>query len=293
MLTIQTWGGWGDVLREISLLPVAGRKTCREPCGPIPHSIFQIKNHRRVRHLPPEFSRLHPSAGAPSAGCVRDLLARCPGLKWDGEGPVSRWDKLLTRSARRICECFFTGLFDPGFQWQPGDEVPMDPAIKNIVVQTHLDGLPAKRWPAERWRATLVGLRDFFPGAAIHILDPAGAALPSGDAIVQDALTFAQAIRLVERSSLLISVDSWSKYVAGWKRIPQVVIVPDQTSDYPQLNSSTVWRHSFRGLQNDPEMALVGLRPQSAKSAAYTFGAMDNLQVQDVLESVCHLAAVK
>ena len=169
----------------------------------------------------------------------------------------------------------------------------MDPAIKNIVVQTHLDGLPAKRWPAERWRATLVGLRDFFPGAAIHILDPAGAALPSGDAIVQDALTFAQAIRLVERSSLLISVDSWSKYVAGWKRIPQVVIVPDQTSDYPQLNSSTVWRHSFRGLQNDPEMALVGLRPQSAKSAAYTFGAMDNLQVQDVLESVCHLAAVK
>jgi hypothetical protein len=110
-------------------------------------------------------------------------------------------------------------------------DVPLDPTREHIVVQTHLDGLPAKRWAVKTWRGVLSGLRDRYPGACIHVLDPAGAPLAGEGIVVQDRLIFPQAIRLVERCSLLVSVDSWSKYVAGWRNIPQLVIVPDQTPD--------------------------------------------------------------
>jgi hypothetical protein len=92
--------------------------------------------------------------------------------------------------------------------------------------------------------------------------------------------------RPVERCSLLVSVDSWSKYVAGWKNIPQLVIVPDQTPDYPQLTASAVWRHSFRGLHKNKSLELLGLAPETTKRARYTFGPMSSLRPQDVLRSL-------
>lgn len=89
-----------------------------------------------------------------------------------------------------------------------------------------------------------------------------------------------------EQCSLLISVDSWSKYVAGWKRIPQVVIVPDQTPDYPQLSASAVWRYSFRGLHKEKNLTLLGLDPTGNRRAHYTFGAMSALRPNDILEVI-------
>jgi len=71
----------------------------------------------------------------------------------------------------------------------------------------------------------------------------------------------------------------------GWKNIPQLVIVPDQTPDYPHLAASGVWRHSFRGLHNAKNLKLRGLAPVGAKKARYTFGPMSALRPQDVLQS--------
>ena len=83
-----------------------------------------------------------------------------------------------------------------------------------------------------------------------------------------------------------VLLDSWSKYVAGWRNIPQLVIVPDQTSDYPQLTASAVWRHSFRGLHKNKNLTLLGLAPENTKHARYTLGPMSALRPQDVLQSL-------
>ena len=310
MLTIQTWGGWGDVLREISLLP-CGRIQNEEwglgnGLGELrnedhassrnlqsgvrshrpffPGSAFRFLLSFKVRHLPHELASVRADAGAPSAEAVQDLLSRCPGTRWDGVKAVPRFQKVLTRGLREVVEPFHPGLFDPRFVWRAEDEVPMDSARKHIVIQTHLEGLPAKRWPVERWREVHAGVKRRHPTACIHVLDPAGASLAGEGIIVQDQLTFPQAIRLVERCSLLISVDSWSKYVAGWKNIPQLAIVPDQTPDYPQLTASAVWRHSFRGLHKDKNLALLGLLPDSSKRARYSFGEMKNLRAEEVIK---------
>jgi hypothetical protein len=276
VITIQTWGGWGDVLREISLLPSVR----------FPVSASRVSLALAVRHLPPDLASVRPDAGAPAAGEVHDLLARCPWIRWKGIGPVTRTQKILTRGLRAVIEPFYPGLFDPGFAWREEDDIPLDPDREHIVIQTHLAGLPAKRWAVENWRAVLSGLRDRHPEACIHVLDPAGAPLSGQGIVVQDRLTFAQAIRLVERCSLLISVDSWSKYVAGWKHIPQLVIVPDQTPDYPQLTASTVWRHSFRGLHRAKNLTLLGLEPSGNRHARYTFDAMSSLRPEEVLKVI-------
>lgn len=65
------------------------------------------------------------------------------------------------------------------------------------------------------------GRRDRHPNACIHVLDPATASLAGEGVVVQDRLTFPQAIRLVERSSLLITVDFWSKSLAQVETAPQ------------------------------------------------------------------------
>ncbi|MCX6969372.1 MAG: hypothetical protein NTV93_04350, partial [Verrucomicrobia bacterium] len=266
-----------------------------EPCGKLlkktPAGKYPVFKPARspgfqIGARTPELAGVRVDAGAPSEEAVKALLDRCPAIHWDGVGPVSRYQKYLARGLRALVEPFHPGLFDPGFVWRTEDEVRMDLAKEHIVIQTHLEGLPAKRSPAENWRAVIKGVRDRHPEAAIHVLDPAGASLAGKGIIIQDRLTFPQAIRLVERCSLLISVDSWSKYVAGWKNIPQLVIVPDQTSDYPQLTASAVWRHSFRGLHKNKNLTLLGLAPQSTKQARYTFGPISALRPGDVLRSL-------
>ncbi|MCX6972657.1 MAG: hypothetical protein NTV93_21240 [Verrucomicrobia bacterium] len=229
---------------------------------------------------------MHALAGGPDLELAKQVTDRIPTIKWSGERVITKIEKAPARGLRAVIEPFHPGLFDPGFVWRTEDEVTLDPARMHIVVQTHLDGLPAKRWPEENWRVVLSGLRDRHPDACIHVLDPAGAPLAGEGIIIQDRLTFPQAIRLVERCSLLISVDSWSKYVAGWKDIPQLVIVPDQTPDYPQLTASAVWRHSFRGLHKNKNLTMLGLAPESTKRARYTFGPMSALRPQDVLQSL-------
>lgn len=277
MLTIQTWGGWGDVLREISLLPCGRKKTGFWSKSAPPFM---------VRHLPLDQADVRTDAGVPSPEAVRDLLSRCPSLRWGGVGPVSRLQRMSNRAFRAAMEPFHPGLFDPQFQWRLEDKI--SPASgKIIVVQTHLEGLPAKRWTLENWLAVLQGLKLRHPNALIHILDPAGAPF-SGEGIrVESGLTFPQAIRLVEQCDFLISVDSWSKYVAGWKGIPQLIVVPDQRPDYPHLTAETVWRHSFRGLHRSRGVHLLGLRPHPVNhTAKYTFGTMDHLLPMDVLRAV-------
>jgi hypothetical protein len=82
-LTIPTWGGLGDVLREISLLPV--------------EFAFQRFGLRtRIRHLPPGVGKFREEAACPDAEIVRNLVMRLPAYQWAGEGVSARYVKPLT-----------------------------------------------------------------------------------------------------------------------------------------------------------------------------------------------------
>ncbi|MCX6970301.1 MAG: hypothetical protein NTV93_09135 [Verrucomicrobia bacterium] len=65
-----------------------------------------------------------------------------------------------------------------------------------------------------------------------------------------------------------------------------MAIIPDQTSDYPQLTASAVWRHSFRGLHKNKNLTLLGLATDGTKSVRHTIGPMGALHPQDVLQSL-------
>lgn len=275
-LTIPTWGGLGDVLREISQLPV--------------EYLFRRWGLRcRIRHLPTHLGNFRPEAACPGAEVVRDLVKRLPACTWGGEGIPSGPVKPLVRIIRNALEMFPSGrgLFRPEFHWEPEDVLPegFDPGKGNLVLQTHLAGLSSKRWPVENWRQVLQELRSRFPSLSLHVLDPAGGDLAMPGVRVYDCLSVPQAIRLVASADGLLSVDSWSKYVAAWHHIPQIILVPDQTSDYPQLTASSVWRHSFRGLQASPEVQLLGLEPKSRHEATYTLGRLENFSVAQVVEA--------
>jgi ADP-heptose:LPS heptosyltransferase len=175
-------------------------------------------------------------------------------------------------------------LHDPGFRWAASDTVSS--TRRTIVVQTHLEGLPSKVWSVSHWERVVAFLQRERPGADIRILDPSGAALAATGAQIENSLTFPQAVHLVENCCFLLSVDSWSKYVAAWKRIPQLVLVPDQTADYPQLTASSVWRHSFRGVRTAAGFSALGLAPLPCGKAEYTFGPMARLTPEAVMEAL-------
>jgi len=275
--TIPLWGGWGDMLREVSLLPVAK----------LPWLRFQT----RYGNIHPE--DFHPEATLPTEEAVKDLFSRCPHLGSCEKGKISRMEKIVPRGLRKFIEIWDTGLFDPQWTWKEEDKPFLDPEKFHIAVQTHLAGLPSKKWPPEHWKNVCKGLLQRFPKGQIHIIDPQGEIFEGDGIIVHSHLTFPQAVCLIESCHFLISVDSWSKYVAGWKNLPQIVIVPDQTSDYPHLTAEVVWRHSFRGLhpsrknKQASRCKIVGMEASSPKGKiTYTFGSMAHLQVSDILHAI-------
>ena len=276
-LNIQTWGGLGDVLREISLLPMDAM-----------HDKLGLPT--RIWHLPASQARVRPDAGCPPCAEIANLTERLRCAIWAGEAMAPRGTREIARTLRMGLELFPDGrrLFPPDFSWRTEDALPSTflSAQKNLVLQTHLAGLPGKRWPVEKWRAVITEIRRRREDLGIHILDPAGSSLADDGVTVQDRLSIPQALRLVSQADAVVSLDSWSKYVSAWNHIPQIVIVPDQTSDYAQLTASTVWRHSFRGLQHAREIELIGLKPAGNKAASYTFGSLDRLQPADLLPRI-------
>jgi len=272
---IQTWGGIGDVLRELAFLPVAKW-----------HQRYGLEV--RARHRPAMEGQFHPEACLTKANVIGGLLQRWPTVEFS-EGMAPRGAKVICRGLRAGLELTAKGrgLFAPAWEWFPEDELPdsWSKAYQNIVVQPHLIGLPSKRWGAERWWKILERFAERLDdGCRLHVLDPGGAELAGCGAVVHDGLSLPQAIRMVSEADALIAVDSWSKYVAGWQGISQFIIVPDQRGDYPQLTAESVWLHSFRGLHENPKLRLLGLERRPRPH--YTMGTMASLEPERLWQEV-------
>lgn len=224
----------------------------------------------------------------PGKAPIHALFSRWPDVEIS-QAEAPRGAKVICRGLRAGLELTAKGrgLFAPAWRWLPEDELPdsWSSLERNIVVQPHLIGLPSKRWGAERWQEILGRFSERLDGGCrLHVLDPGGAELAGCGAVVHDGLSLPQAIRMVSEADALIAVDSWSKYVAGWQRIPQFIVVPDQRGDYPQLTAESVWRHSFRGLHENPKLRLLGLERRPRPH--YAMGTMDSLEPERLWREV-------
>lgn len=239
-------------------------------------------------HSEPIAGQFHPEALVPGKAPIHALFSRWPDVEIS-QAEAPRGAKVICRGLRAGLELTAKGrgLFAPAWRWLPEDELPdsWSSLERNIVVQPHLIGLPSKRWGAERWQEILGRFSERLDGGCrLHVLDPGGAELAGCGAVVHDGLSLPQAIRMVSEADALIAVDSWSKYVAGWQRIPQFIVVPDQRGDYPQLTAESVWRHSFRGLHENPKLRLLGLERRPRPH--YAMGTMDSLEPERLWREV-------
>jgi hypothetical protein len=148
-----------------------------------------------------------------------------------------------------------------------------------IGLHTHLDGHHnarnawAKSWHPENWIQFISFLKskhqcelflmEWNPEAARQLQD----AHPDMINLVHlDLVCLCQEISNLD---VLVSVDSWGKYVARWAGIQQVVILPDLRRGYtPAFEKSTaagVLSWFFYGLHLHPTVDVVGVEKQGGQ----------------------------
>lgn len=256
LLSIVCWGGVGDTLRNISL---------------VPHEFLFQKFGIRCGVLYIHWSRVGSLAHAlpPEAPFFEEMVSRCPSLRWDGETDAHRGlGRVVNRVLREVLKKF-NGNRPPYFPF----EIPLSereqaglpspfPGTLTLGIQPHISGMKTKQWGLENWRSVLEDLLAANPKLSILLLDadPQVADL-CFDPRIQSTLglNICQSIHLVGRCDFLVSVDSWSKYVAAWNRIPQLVIVPDQRSEYPSLSAQKLVRDEFAGIYGEPLNRVIGI----------------------------------
>jgi ADP-heptose:LPS heptosyltransferase len=170
----------------------------------------------------------------------------------------------------------------------PEEEVALPAPIDGPLfgIQTHLAGMKTKRWGMENWRVFLEGLLESDPSLRVVLLDnEAGVTkLAFSDRIVTTlGWNISQSIRLVQRLSFLLSVDSWAKYIAVANGIPQIVIVPDQRTEYPITTAEWSLQNVFPGFLDDSRVTLIGLEQNPPR---LTLPRMADLTPEELLRAV-------
>jgi ADP-heptose:LPS heptosyltransferase len=255
MLTILCWGGIGDTLRNIGLVPHAWiHRTFGYRCRVV---------HRHWRE-----AGCLPHAGAPEPEFFQELIGRIPSLEWRGESGEHRsLSRSLNRALRDVLKAINGGRpryypYELRLSETERAALPPKPAGPSIGLQTHLHGMLTKRWAAENWRAVLERLLAAYPASHLSLLDTA----PEVEALCFDprirhtrGLNIAQSIALCGRCDLLVSIDSWTKYVGATLRVPQVIIVPDQRAEYPGLTAEKLVREEFAGIYGMAQNTILGI----------------------------------
>jgi hypothetical protein len=286
MIRIVCSGGIGDGLRNLSMIPhewIFRRLGIR--CEVVYFQIQLIDAEVAI----PGASLLH--AGFPDRGVFERLVERFPSLCWRGDFTGRTAGVALARLVREAIKLTHGGkprYFPITPRLSPEEEAAL-PAAEGgqlVGIQTHLSGMRTKRWGAENWRTFLERLLAAQPGLRIVLLD---AAEEVKTLVISDRIStstgwnISQSVRLVQRLSLLVSVDSWSKYIAVANRIPQIIIVPDQRPEYPGESAEKLLSVAFAGVAGDPLVTLIGLEHQPP---ALTLPRMADLTPEELLRQV-------
>jgi ADP-heptose:LPS heptosyltransferase len=255
MITVLCWGGIGDTLRNIAL---------------VPHEAIYRRTGIRTRVVYKSWRDTGCLSHAlpPEADFYEHLIGRVPSLEWRGESGEHRGaPRLLNRALRELLRTFNGGVpryypFEFRLTEDERGALPGKPAGLSIGIQTHLTGMLTKRWGFENWRRFLNQLADAYPAAIVTLLDSAAEVQElrvSPNITTTLGFNIAQSIAVCRDLDLIISIDSWSKYVGAWQRIPQIIVVPDQRAEYPGLTASKLVHEEFAGIFGQPQNTLVGL----------------------------------
>lgn len=212
------------------------------------------------------------------------------------------WDcfvfsKLLSLSTRlrRIFKPPFVCHEQAGTFHPAAESVNYD--CKRILLHTHLDqnlidhGLTAKLWPLESWIELCHRLHQNH--WQITILEWNGAMRED----IFNQCPFVRDGRHADECALyasfsqyncVFSVDSWSKYVAAWYRVPQVIVVPDLRVGYAGFDHISAtqfvswWMQDIIAMQNTLVLGLV----KSGSSHHYALPSFRDLNVSDAFSAI-------
>jgi hypothetical protein len=181
-----------------------------------------------------------------------------------------------------------------------------NPIQKNIkiLIQTHMDGhhnlkcFSAKMWTIQKW-IEYVHLTLQIPNAEVRILEWDAEAisefrrdLPGIQIISPKDLH--SSIREVHDSDVLVSVDSWTKYVARWFNKKQIIILPDLRNNYTPyfktISADQVVRRWFFGIAGRTNVKIIGAE-KSGGTFQYTLDQISNLQPDYLYEETKVIAS--
>jgi hypothetical protein len=281
MLKIVSYGGIGDTIRNLGRTP----HTFLYRTFGMPSTVIHI-NSRIIG----SFEYTHP----PKPEFVEALIKRCPSLRWGGEVVSSRQagvaaDKILRESLR-----FLNGgqarYFPFEFTLTPEELASIRPPPGACMgIQTHLSGMKTKKWGLDRWKKFLELLIEKYPEASFVLLDtdPEAEKLVISERISTTlGYNLAQSIHLFRYFSFLISIDSWTKYVAAWRKIPQVIIAPDVQSEYIYSTPHQLLRSDFLGIFGHASNLVIGLDRDPQGNARHTLNSMDDLTPEYLAKQV-------
>jgi ADP-heptose:LPS heptosyltransferase len=229
------------------------------------------------------------STGPPDPAWFEDIVRRCPSLTWGGEvrtyAGLGRFVNLGVRLGLRLISR--SPVYFP-FELRLTDEeraaLPAPTGRLRVAVQTHLSGMKTKQWGVANWSRYLAALLEAEPEIEIFLFD--------GDERVQELClderirstsryAIAQSIVFLQSCDLLISIDSWTKYIAAAHRIPQVLVVPDQRTEYPQLTPEKLLGVELAGIYGRADTDALGI--SSGPPPQLTLASIDQLTPDELL----------
>jgi len=227
------------------------------------------------------------SPNNPAAPKILPLLQKIQGCSLESREP-SNYE---VRCAKILYHRLFSKL---PFIFRPqinGLEIPKpNRKCEKIIIQTHMDGhhganhLTAKIGSVQMW-AHYINLLKSHGDYQVNILewtqDSAAKLMASCSGVRNLASdSVLDNFQKILEADLVVSVDSWSKYVARWGDKKQVIIVPDLRQNYvPSFKNYTadeVARGWFFGLTNNKSINLVGLEKKN-NSFEYTLPSVSSL----------------
>ncbi len=132
----------------------------------------------------------------------------------------------------------------------------------NVLLQPHITGVEYKRWSVESWSEVLRSLdRDEIHWWIVE-QDAASAQILANCVRSSTVLSGARVIDIIylaERMDFVVSVDSWMKYVARWNKIPQLILFPDPKMFVGDLATEKVISIFLPDLWRKPGVTILGI----------------------------------